>query len=142
MSRILVIEDEIPLRTALRRALEGAGHDVLEAGDGVEASLVAAREPVDVVLTDLIMPNRDGIETILWLRRRHPGIKVIAMSGGGRTQNLDFLAVARDIGVAQTLAKPFRKSALLDAVDAAIEGRAFGSRRPKRRPAAAGSDTG
>ncbi|MBW7850550.1 MAG: response regulator [Rhodospirillales bacterium] len=137
-----MIEDEIPLRTALRRALEGAGHDVLEAGDGVEASLVAAREPVDVVLTDLIMPNRDGIETILWLRRRHPGIKVIAMSGGGRTQNLDFLAVARDIGVAQTLAKPFRKSALLDAVDAAIEGRAFGSRRPKRCPAAAGSDTG
>jgi CheY-like chemotaxis protein len=116
MPNILIVDDEPSMRKMVRRVLEDAGHAVFEAADGVEADALTMTTPVDLVITDVIMPNRDGVETLIRLRESNPGIKVIVMTGGGRSRNLDLLSVAQQVGAAGTLAKPFRKSQLLAAV--------------------------
>ncbi len=82
----------------------------------MEAGATATSTHVDLVITDVIMPNRDGVETLIRLRENNPRIKVIVMTGGGRSRNLELLCVAQQVGAASTLAKPFRKSQLLAAV--------------------------
>jgi DNA-binding response OmpR family regulator len=119
MAHVLVIEDERSLRDFVREALERAGHEVSLAADGRDGlrQCRASRAPVDLVITDLIMPEQEGLETIMLLRRERPALPVIAMSGGGgggRTR--DLLATARILGAARTLAKPFRLAELLTAV--------------------------
>jgi DNA-binding response OmpR family regulator len=111
--RVLVIEDNVDLRDYLRLALESQGYEVLTARNGQEALGYLDGHPVDVVLTDLFMPEMDGIETIAALRRQFPGVRVIAMSG---RPGVDYLAVARELGVANTLRKPFEIDELLAAL--------------------------
>lgn len=112
--RVLVIEDNAGLRDYLRVALESAGHEVLTAADGRQALAYLDGHPVDTVLTDLFMPEMDGIEVITALRRRFPGIKVVAMSG---RPGVDYLAVAAELGAAQILRKPFEMQELMSALD-------------------------
>ncbi|MDO8605839.1 MAG: response regulator [Phaeospirillum sp.] len=116
MPNILVVDDETSMRKVVRRTLEDAGYCVFEAADGVEAGTIAMTATIDLVITDVIMPNRDGVETLIRLRESNPGIRVIVMTGGGRSRNLELLGVAQQVGAASTLAKPFRKSQLLAAV--------------------------
>jgi DNA-binding response OmpR family regulator len=111
--RILVIEDNLDLRDYLRLALESQGYDVLTARNGQEALGYMNGHPVDVVLTDLFMPEMDGIETIAALRKSFPNVRVVAMSG---RPGVDYLAVARELGVNQTLRKPFDIEELLAAL--------------------------
>jgi DNA-binding response OmpR family regulator len=111
--RILVIEDNLDLRDYLRLALETQGYQVLTARNGEEALGYLNGHPVDVVLTDIFMPEMDGIETIAALRKLFPDIRVIAMSG---RPGVDYLAVARELGVARTLRKPFDIEELLAAL--------------------------
>jgi DNA-binding response OmpR family regulator len=108
--RILVIEDNEGLRDYLRLALESQEYQVLTARDGREALGYLNGHPVDVVLTDLFMPEMDGIEIIAALRKRFPDVRVIAMSG---RPGVDYLAVARELGVTRTLRKPFEINELL-----------------------------
>jgi CheY-like chemotaxis protein len=82
MARILVIDDERIIRTIVKHALEEDGHEVIEAGDGEEGIQLYRKNPTDLVVTDIIMPRKEGIETIKELRRNYPDIKIIAMSGG------------------------------------------------------------
>jgi two-component system response regulator CpxR len=117
MPNILIVDDEAPMRKMVRRVLEDAGHCVFEAGDGIEAGILASNTQIDLVITDVIMPNRDGVETLIRLRESNPEIKVVVMSGGGRRRNLDLLGVAQEVGAAGTLAKPFRKSQLLTVIE-------------------------
>jgi CheY-like chemotaxis protein len=112
--RVLVIEDNREQRDFLRVALESAGHQVLTAAHGREALGYLNGQSVDVVLTDLFMPEMDGIELIAALRQRFPGIKVLAMSGRA---GVDYLAVAKELGAARILRKPFGMEELLSAVD-------------------------
>jgi DNA-binding response OmpR family regulator len=113
MARILVIDDEVQLRGVVRRILERAGHEVVEAGDG-EAGLKLHREHgADLVLLDIFMPGRDGIEMIRDLKTEAPGTKIIVMSGGGRRGNLDLLDDARLLGASRALRKPFELAELL-----------------------------
>jgi DNA-binding NtrC family response regulator len=113
MARILVIDDEVQLRSVVRRILERAGHEVVEAGDG-EAGLKLHRERgADLVLADIFMPGRDGIELIRDLKAEAPGTKIIVMSGGGRRGNLDLLDDARLLGATRALRKPFELAALV-----------------------------
>ena len=107
MSRILVIDDEEGIRRLLRDTLEDAGYEVVEAEDGEEGLRLFSAEPADLVITDILMPKRSGIETISDLRSKHPGVKIIAVSGGGRTENLEFLEIAGKVGADRTIAKPF-----------------------------------
>jgi DNA-binding response OmpR family regulator len=120
VAHILVVDDEALLRRTLRAILERAGHTVSEAQDGKRALEMFDANKPDLVLTDIIMPDREGIETIGDLRNRDPKLPIIAMSGGGSTGGDLFLTLARNLGATQTLAKPIRQSVLLDAVEACL----------------------
>ena len=119
---VLVIEDNKDLRELIHFVLESAGHTVSVATDG-EAGLRAQRErPADVVITDIFMPNQDGLETIASLRRDYPQVKVVAMSGGGsRVKGEGTLLTAKEIGAHWILVKPFEHDELLQAVRALVQ---------------------
>lgn len=114
---ILVIDDEQLIRLQIRSALELEGYTVHEAANGNEGLARIAEVTPDVVITDILMPDKEGIETILELRRTHPKIRIIAISGGGRTGNKDFLRTAKHLGADRTLAKPFGLAELLRLVN-------------------------
>lgn len=120
MARILVIDDDPLVRTTLRKVLERAGHQVAEAADGAKGLDQYRAQRADVVVTDIIMPDKEGIATIMDLRRFDPAVKIIAMSGGGRTATFDFLRIAKEFGAAKTLQKPFANEALLAAIQECI----------------------
>ncbi len=113
MSLILLVDDHKELRTVIGRVLTAAGHEVIEAEDG-DAALAAfrARPPV-LVVTDIVMPAKTGIEIIATMKRERPEVKILAVSGGGRTHVMDFLAIAKKTGADAALEKPFRKDDLL-----------------------------
>ena len=117
MANILVIDDDNDFRTILCATLEDAGHAVNEAGDGLAGIRSFRDSPADIVLTDMIMPEREGIETILELKRDFPDVKIIAMSGGGRLETNSFLSFAGKFGACGTLEKPFSAAHLLSAID-------------------------
>ena len=121
MALILVIDDEQMLRRTLRALLERAGHTVVEAEDGDQGLAQFDVQMPDLVLTDIIMPNREGVETIGELRRRAPKTPIIAMSGGGSRGGDLFLTLAEQLGASATLTKPIRQAELIAAVDAALQ---------------------
>ena len=116
MARILIVDDEPLVRSMLRQVLERAGYDVTEAGNGEEAIKLYRDRPADVIVIDIIMPDKEGIETIRELRRDDPDVKTIAISGGGRGGALDYLAMAAKLGANHTLPKPVERQELLDAI--------------------------
>jgi DNA-binding response OmpR family regulator len=120
MRRILLIDDEPQIRAMLHQVLARAGYDVTEAASGAEAVRLFHEAPADLVITDLIMPGKDGIETILELRRESPAVKVIAISGGGRIGAQEYLWMARNLGAAVTLTKPVERQKLLEEVRALL----------------------
>lgn len=120
MKRILVIEDDRELRTMLCEHLSEAGYTVTEAADGVEAAALLRANEFALVITDIYMPNRDGLETITELHQRYPGTRIIAMSGHPTKQTM--LAVAAKLGGARTIQKPFLPQEMLDLVKAVLNG--------------------
>ena len=123
--KILLVDDEDRLREVLRVMLESLGHEVQEARDGREALAVYAAHPAEVVLTDLYMPEKEGMETIRELRRRSPSLRIIAMSGGSPRAFMsteDYLAMAQRMGANSVLAKPFTAAQLAGALDAGPKG--------------------
>ena len=116
MANILVADDEELARFTIREILEAEGHSVIEAKNGNEAIALFNKQPTDLIITDIIMPDKEGIETIIELKREHPEVKIIAISGGGRTRNLDFLDLAKRYGADVILAKPFSEDELLGAL--------------------------
>lgn len=115
---VLVIDDEGLVRDTLRRALESAGIEVAVAADGREGLETYLANPTDVVVTDILMPEKEGIETIIELKRENPEVKIVAISGGDRAGNTDFLEMAGLFGADRILRKPFRPKELLAAIDA------------------------
>jgi CheY-like chemotaxis protein len=105
------------MRSALRELLQLAGYEVQVASDGREALALQRAHPAQVLLTDLFMPEQDGLETIQAFRAQYPGVRVIAMSGGHSRLRGDYLSVAEVIGADTVLRKPFPAQALLDALD-------------------------
>lgn len=126
MARILLMDDDEQLRRLLQRVLEGAGHVVFAAGDGnAGLALLEAVDP-QVVVTDIVMPDREGLETIGELRKRRPDLPVVAMSGNCDAGSGDYLRIAAALGARRTLGKPFAPQALVDAV-AELLGQGCGS---------------
>lgn len=121
MSRILLVDDDDLFRKMLRLTLVNLGYEVLEARDGKEAMSLFTKESPDAVITDLIMPRKEGLETIGELTRKHPGVKIIAMSGGGRANATDYLRFAKAMGASRVLAKPFSNQALASALEELLE---------------------
>lgn len=116
MASVLVIDDDQEVREFLVTVLERAGHVVIAAVNGRDGVAMFRANPVQVVITDIIMPEKDGIETILDLRREHPDLKVIAISGGGRTTPENYLHSARLLGADRAIRKPFKNEDILQAV--------------------------
>jgi len=116
MTRILVVDDNAQVRMTARALLEAAGHEIVEAVSGRTALDTLRTEVVDVVLTDVFMPDTDGIELIHALRRQSPEIPIVAMSGGGHNDGKDVLAVARLFGASATVQKPLTQRRLLSAI--------------------------
>lgn len=115
-TKILVIEDDTLTRITLCRIFMKMNYDVVEACNGLMGIKVFEREKPDLVITDLLMPDKEGLETILDLRAKNPSIKIIAMSGGGSTQNMSFLELAEKFGANYKLSKPFKPTDILDLV--------------------------
>lgn len=107
MAKLLLADDDEEFRHVLAETLERMGHVVVQAREGQEALDAYAKESFDLVLMDLIMPKREGIETIREMTKCYPGVKIIAMSGGGMFIPIDFLRVARQVGAVEILIKPF-----------------------------------
>jgi YesN/AraC family two-component response regulator len=116
MEKILIIDDETPIRSMVRLILERAGYTVREAQDGIEGIRVFRETPADLVITDLIMPNKDGIGMIIELKKDFPALKIIAMSGGGLNRPEGYLRGAQKLGAACTLSKPINRQELLRVV--------------------------
>jgi DNA-binding response OmpR family regulator len=106
VSNILVIDDNASVRKALTLMLEGSGYRVIGAKDGAEAMAAFQADEPDLVIVDIIMPDKDGLELIREMRRARPATKIMAMTGGGRFSSLDFLRMAKSFGAVETLAKP------------------------------------
>lgn len=117
MARILVVDDEELVRFSLRAMLESNGHDVEEAADGNDCLALLKGAPFDIAIIDIFMPNKEGTETIMELRRDYPDLKLIAISGGGHTGELSYLNAAISFGADLALPKPLSESDLIFAVD-------------------------
>ncbi len=116
MQRVLIIDDEPQIRSMVRLILEREGYTVLEAADGAEGLKIFREKPADLILTDLIMPNKDGIGMIIELKKEFPGVKIIAMSGGGLNRPEGYLRGAQKLGAAATLTKPINRQDLVRVV--------------------------
>ena len=121
MARILVIEDEDGLRRILVRALNAEGYEVQEAKNGKEALKLHGTTEAELVITDLFMPEMDGMEVLMALRKQSPNLKVIAISGGGSLYNPDeALKVAWKLGAHAAIDKPFELNLFLRKVQEAL----------------------
>lgn len=116
MANILLVDDDELLRGALVQSLRNAGHTVIEAADGQQGLEMARTTAVDIVITDLVMPVKEGVETIMTLRRERPKLPIIAMSGGVTHSKL-YLDIAAKIGAKRILPKPFTPRGLLTLID-------------------------
>ncbi len=121
MAKILVIEDDHSFRGVLVEMLRKAGYEVSEAEDGNQAISVCEAALPDVVLTDIIMPDKEGLETIQELLKLNPDLRIVAMSGGGRFGPDSYLPLAKKLGAKACLQKPFMRSELLDTIRRVLE---------------------
>ncbi len=115
MARILLIDDDDLLRGVLAKALTHHGHDVIQASDGKQGTDLARATDFDLVITDLIMPVQEGVETIITLHKEQPELPIIAMSGGTSHTKV-YLDVAGKIGARRVLSKPFTPKELIDTI--------------------------
>ncbi len=127
--RVLLIDDDEMVLETLAPGLSDAGFEVETAQDGEIAADRFKRISPDVVVTDIIMPNREGIETLIEFKKIAPDIPIIVMSGGGRTHKLDFLEVAEKMGAAATLRKPFLPDDLANLIRSVLSDRQLSNDR-------------
>ena len=127
MGSILIVDDEEDIRDALTMVLESAGYDVRVASNGNEAVELQREQPADLIITDIIMPGKDGVSTIKEIRQEFPGIRIIAISGGGGVQPVEYvpeaitttayLAAAKEAGADMAFTKPFEREDLIQAIN-------------------------
>ena len=117
MAHILVADDQEKIRNILKSLLERYGHTVTVATNGKEALQAYSSRPTDLLITDILMPDMEGIETIRAFRKLDPNIKIIAMSGGGTVEANEYLRMAQLFGAKRTISKPFDVLEILNAVN-------------------------
>lgn len=122
MARILIIDDEVEIRLLLREVFEYAGYEVVEAGNGQEGLQHYHTDAPDLIITDLWMPGKGGLDTIRELQRQAPGVKIIAISGGGPIGGFDGLDQAIQLGALRVFPKPLQVLAMFDAVREILQG--------------------
>ena len=117
MIRVLLVDDDENVRYTLARVLRKAGYEVVEAEEGGEALECLNKQPVDVVVTDILMPGMEGIETIMKLREQAAALPIIAISGGGRVGLGEYLESAKLLGADYTFEKPFDERELIARIE-------------------------
>jgi DNA-binding response OmpR family regulator len=120
VAKILLVDDEAFVREMLTEALQDEGHSVHVAINGKKA-VETYDTSFDLVITDIVMPEQEGIQTILELRKLNPRVKVIAISGGGRVSSDDYLELAKKVGALETFSKPLALAEFFAAIKAAVE---------------------
>ena len=139
-ARILVVDDNLQMLKLLQLFINREGHLVYAASDGEQALALAAQQEFDLLITDLIMPVKEGVETILSFQKLHPRTRIIAMSGGGTCASArNYLGIARSLGVVRTLVKPFSKDELIELVRQEL---AAGRELNTEFPSSSAPDTG
>ena len=116
MAKILIVEDDVALSQVLRAALSESGHDVMEAFDGTTASKIMKKESVDLIVADIFLPEKDGLDLIREVKRGAPEVKIIAISGGGRHDKDTYLKAAMSFGADCRIDKPFDIAELLGSI--------------------------
>lgn len=116
MKRIMVVDDEEQIRSMLKQMLEHEGYEVHTAQNGEEGMTLVGRYAFDLVITDMIMPVKDGLKLIMELVRDYPDLKILAISGGGAIKAERYLTMAGYLGEIATLEKPFKRESLLELV--------------------------
>lgn len=116
MNKILLIDDDNHFREMFAELLKREKYEVIETNDGRNAINLFDLHKPDLVITDIIMPDKEGIETILDLKKENPNAKIIAISGGGRTNAMDNLRSAKLLGANETFAKPFNNKEILQSI--------------------------
>ena len=114
--RVLIVDDDEQIRVLLQQMMEWAGFDVLVAENGKIAMQMQLKQPADLVITDLIMPEQEGLETISRLKKDYAGIKIIAISGGGRIGPEAYLPAALELGADLVFSKPFDVQEVVNSV--------------------------
>ena len=117
MARILIIDDDVQFLKMLRQMLERAGYEIVEASNGKIGIKLFRENPTDLIITDIFMPDKDGLETIMELKQEFPAIKIIAMSGGGQKNEFCYLDIAKIFGVNRSLNKPFERQEILQVIE-------------------------
>jgi CheY-like chemotaxis protein len=117
LARILVIDDNPDVLRALHGLLSAEGHTVSDAPDSAAGIRLHHQNPFDLILTDIVMPDKEGITTIIELRQEYPDLKIIAMSGGGSFEPYGYLDIAKRVGADRTIPKPFSREELMEAVN-------------------------
>ena len=121
MARILVLDDDVQILEMLRQTLEREGYEVVDALNGKEGTRLYRETPTDLIITDVIMPEKEGIETIIELKRDFPDIKIIAISGGGQIAPETCLHLAKKLGAQRTFTKPVPRQDMIKAVKELLE---------------------
>jgi CheY-like chemotaxis protein len=121
LARILVIDDNADVRSVVVEVLESAGHEVVQAPDGARGIELQRKSPAALVITDILMPEKEGLETIRDLKKEFPALRIIAMSGSGQQVKSSYLFTAKELGADAVLRKPFGPDALLASVQAVLQ---------------------
>ena len=120
MARIIIIDDDAQILDMLRQMLEREGYEVMDALNGKDGIRLYREEQADLIITDILMPEKEGIETIMELKRDFPDVKIIAISGGGRIDPEECLYLAKELGALRTFTKPVEREKLLGAAQELI----------------------
>lgn len=118
---ILIVDDDELIRLTVRNMLKKTGCTVLEARDGNEGLSKYRESRPNIILTDMLMPEKEGLETIIQIRGFDPDAKIIAVSGGGATKNMSFLELAKKVGANQILEKPIKPDQLYNAINSVLK---------------------
>jgi DNA-binding response OmpR family regulator len=113
MPRILVTDDDADLRSTLERFLHLSGYEVEVGRDGLDGAQKLTQKEYALLITDIVMPNQEGLESIIQARKRYPALKIIAMSGASKTSTEVYLRVAKNVGADHVFAKPFQPKEML-----------------------------
>jgi DNA-binding NtrC family response regulator len=117
MGKILIADDDFEIRDSLQKLLQLKGHEVELAKDGLEACKALDADHFDLMVTDIVMPNQEGLESIMQARQKHPDLHLIAMSGGGKARTENYLRMAKTFGAEAIFMKPFSPREMLEKVD-------------------------
>ena len=116
MAHILIIDDDVKFLKMFRQMLERAGYEVVTAPNGKVGTKLFREDPTELIITDIFMPEKEGIETIIELKREFPTVKIIAISGGGRKGNFKYLEAVEALGATCSFSKPFERQEMLEAI--------------------------